>query len=101
MDFIYDVLYFCYLYFVFIDNITDCYVNNVWDYAGTKNVTVSGYACDFWTNHVGSVNVAHLPESTIEDAKNYCRQPTSNNWNIFCYSTNPSYSWEFCGINQC
>ncbi|XP_060588871.1 sushi, von Willebrand factor type A, EGF and pentraxin domain-containing protein 1-like [Ruditapes philippinarum] len=84
-------------------NAADCYVNNVWDYAGTRNITPSGYPCDLWTNHIGDyrVNVDWMPESSIADAKNYCRQPSSYSWNIWCFSTHPSYEYELCGISQC
>ncbi|XP_045184352.2 sushi, von Willebrand factor type A, EGF and pentraxin domain-containing protein 1-like [Mercenaria mercenaria] len=84
-------------------NPDDCFVSNVWDYAGTKNVTPSGYACENWVDHSSDwrVNAEWMPESTIADAKNYCRQPADQNWNIWCFSSNPNHEYELCGISQC
>ncbi|XP_045184991.2 prothrombin-like [Mercenaria mercenaria] len=81
----------------------DCYINDVWDYAGTKNITDTGYDCERWDNHIGDWNIdaAYLPEASLSEAENYCRNPTSEQWNIWCFSSRPNVEWEYCDISRC
>ncbi|XP_053387352.1 hyaluronan-binding protein 2-like [Mercenaria mercenaria] len=88
------------------DPISSCYVDNVWTYVGTINVTKTGYPCQRWADNSGDtlVHVSYFPESSIYEAENFCRNPNSNlNYPLWCFTTNPSASnrWEHCDIQIC
>lgn len=68
-------------------NSDDCFINNVWKYAGKKNVTRSGLPCDRWDNHIGEwdIDVQYIPESSFTKAENYCRNPSPDEYDLWCF----------------
>ena len=42
-----------------------------------------------------------MPEETLADAHNYCRNPTNFGRGPWCYTTDPKKRWEYCDINLC
>ena len=88
----------------FFLSVLDCYVNTVWDYAGKRNVTNTGYACERWDEHILSVydiDPQYAPESSLTEAENYCRNPVASEWDIWCFSSRHDTEWEYCDINKC
>lgn len=75
-------------------------------YTGRLSTTSSGRTCQRWDSQyphphdAGSSN-SSFPDGTVEDAKNYCRDPTMEG-TLFCYTTDPDREWEPCnykGLN--
>ena len=68
--------------------------------------------CDFvaLTGHHTHVGLSDLfqglavpekfPDLSVEDAKNYCRNPDGAR-NLWCYTTDPSAKFEYCYIPLC
>ena len=48
----------------------------------------------------GVVVPEHFPDRSIEDAKNYCRNPDNSRF-LWCYTTDPGTRWEYCAIPMC
>jgi len=47
----------------------------------------------------GVVVPEHFPTGSIEDAKNYCRNPDNSHF-LWCYTTDRR-DWEYCAIPMC
>ena len=76
-------------------------------YQGKIAVTKTGKTCQAWTSdepharYAEAKNPANFPDEYLKNAKNYCRNPDSENGGPWCYTTNPSVKWEFCDVQLC
>ena len=75
------------------------------EYKGDLSVTVSGKTCQRWDLQVPystiPINPMAFPDETIGDASNYCRNPADLMDGPFCYTSDPSVTWELCNIPFC
>ena len=71
-------------------------------YNGTIARTSTGRLCRRW-DVSGFHIVAGLPDNSISDAANYCRNPDAKASGPWCYIVNNlgAVSWESCGIDPC
>ncbi|KAK7498995.1 hypothetical protein BaRGS_00009804 [Batillaria attramentaria] len=68
-------------------------------YKGRLNVTGSGQSCDPWTSSWITGNM--LPDDTIADAQNFCRNPDGLKRWPFCYVPDPVIKFEYCDLLLC
>ena len=77
------------------------------DYSGTLNVTRRGLQCQAWASdvpyipYVNARDRATFPEGSLEDGKNYCRNPDDDPSGPWCYTLNPNEQWDYCDIKLC
>uniref|UniRef100_A0A8C6IY21 receptor protein-tyrosine kinase n=1 Tax=Melopsittacus undulatus TaxID=13146 RepID=A0A8C6IY21_MELUD len=79
-----------------------CYTGNGQFYQGWANVTVSGIPCQKWRDqapHLHRRTPQVFPE--LSDAENYCRNPGGENERPWCYTEDPSVTWEYCNVSPC
>ncbi|XP_038026824.1 muscle, skeletal receptor tyrosine-protein kinase isoform X4 [Anas platyrhynchos] len=85
------------------ENITrTCYSGNGQFYQGWVNVTASGIPCQKWSEqapHLHRRTPQVFPE--LADAENYCRNPGGENERPWCYTKDPSVTWEYCSVSPC
>ncbi|OXB72916.1 UNVERIFIED_CONTAM: hypothetical protein H355_005383 [Colinus virginianus] len=85
------------------ENITrTCYSGNGQFYQGWANVTASGIPCQKWSDqapHLHRRTPQVFPE--LSDAENYCRNPGGENERPWCYTKDPSVTWEYCSVSPC
>ncbi|NP_001098315.1 plasminogen isoform X1 [Oryzias latipes] len=70
-------------------------------YRGTVGVTVTGKACQMWsdqTPHKHSRTPENYPCKGLDN--NYCRNPDHEKM-PWCYTTDPETRWEFCRVPRC
>ncbi|KAK2521485.1 Musk [Columba livia] len=89
------------------ENITrTCYSGNGQFYQGWANVTASGIPCQKWSDQV-RIRAPHWHRRTpqvfpeLSDAENYCRNPGGENERPWCYTKDPSVTWEYCSVSPC
>jgi hypothetical protein len=71
-------------------------------YNGNQVWTKSGILCQRWDvqsphNHTYT-NESMFPDSRLQDAANYCRNPDNDPEEPWCYTTNPLYEKDYCSI---
>jgi Kringle domain len=77
------------------------------DYIGHRNTTVNGRTCQAWSSQFPHAHIykdpRQFPDDTIEDAGNYCRNPTPNTQlqGPYCYTTDPDVRIDLCDIPAC
>ena len=75
------------------------------DYRGTTASTVSGRTCQRWDSqspHQHTFNdLDAFPDSSTDEAANYCRNPDGTPNGPWCYTTDPQERWEQCAIDFC
>ncbi|OXB54307.1 hypothetical protein ASZ78_008303, partial [Callipepla squamata] len=79
-----------------------CYSGNGQFYQGRANVTASGIPCQKWSDqapHLHRRTPQVFPE--LSDAENYCRNPGGENERPWCYTKDPSVTWEYCSVSPC
>ncbi|KAL4233913.1 hypothetical protein ACF0H5_008585 [Mactra antiquata] len=89
------------------DDIMDeasCHPNvNSSSYNGTLAITANGNICQNWadqTPHQHNTIARRMPESSLTEARNYCRDPKPISAGFtWCYTMNPNARWEPC--NPC
>lgn len=70
------------------------------------NTTRKGYA-ETLIHFVSSPKAPHLHRRTpqvfpeLSDAENYCRNPGGENERPWCYTKDPSVTWEYCSVSPC
>ncbi|KAL4219104.1 hypothetical protein ACF0H5_021687 [Mactra antiquata] len=72
-------------------------------YNGTVAVTINGQSCQNWadqTPHSHPYDATYMPESSLSEAVNYCRDPEGAGFH-WCYTTYPGIRWEPCDIYPC
>ena len=81
-----------------------CFINPkmTQTYQGNINVTATGKPCQSWDAqqpHEHSIVAESLPEGSLEDAGNFCRDPGRLETWPWCY-TMTSTRWEFCSVRD-
>ncbi|CAH1776060.1 unnamed protein product [Owenia fusiformis] len=85
---------------------TECKTDTLGDaYRGTLSVTNTGKTCQRWDSqsphsHQVTDNSA-VPDETLGDANNYCRNANSWQEGPWCYTTDSSTRWEYCDVQLC
>ncbi|KAK3596682.1 hypothetical protein CHS0354_038018, partial [Potamilus streckersoni] len=72
-------------------------------YVGHVSITIDNITCDRWdAHHVPNDSLASkLPDQSLDDALNYCRDPDGKG-HPWCYvKGNPVKTWEFCDVPYC
>ncbi|XP_053238304.1 plasminogen [Podarcis raffonei] len=81
----------------------DCRTSYGKDYRGKIAVTTTGKTCQEWrlqTPHKHDFFTPQThPRSGLE--KNYCRNPDGDINGPWCYTTDPSKTWDYCDVPQC
>ena len=81
---------------------SNCYskVSRSHDYAGTAASTMmTGMDCMDWSKQ-SEYTADYMPEQTLKEAKNYCRNPDKNHFNPWCY-INEDLDWDYCDVPAC
>ena len=63
-----------------------------WDYSGNVAKTRSGLTCQFW-----NTQTLHKHDQPRWN-HNYCRNPSSEDGGVWCYTTDPDVKWEYCDV---
>ena len=88
---------------MFCHFVTECiYDKKGLGYEGRITKTISGHTCQRWDQqspHTHSQNVADFPDTSLEDAANYCRNP-SDDPRVWCY-TITAVRFEMCDLPCC
>ena len=75
------------------------------EYIGRTHVTPSGLDCQRWdsqTPHTHTKNnIDKFPDTQLEDAANFCRNPDDGSGGPWCYTTDPNTRFEYCDIPAC
>lgn len=74
------------------------------DYTGTRSITASGRVCQRWNSqlpHAHNINVDDLPDASLGDAANFCRNPDGRSTGPWCYTLDVDLVTETCGIPLC
>ena len=78
------------------------------EYMGQIAETTSGKTCQAWTAtsphdpNFDAKNASNYPDASIEDARNYCRNPDLDDFGgPWCYTTDPDTRWEYCDVPDC
>lgn len=88
----------------FTDVHCDCSDNN---YIGTVSVTLSGGSCLRWDSlpaFLGPYTDSMVPDATLFDAADYCRNPDNDPCGPWCYRTHEEYGnnmYEYCETAAC
>ncbi|KFQ30229.1 Plasminogen, partial [Merops nubicus] len=82
---------------------SDCINGNGKDYRGTVAKTGTGRTCQEWSSqkphsHKYFTPVTH-PRAGLD--KNYCRNPDGDIHGVWCFTTDPEKTWEYCEIPRC
>lgn len=87
--------------------VVDCYLTVPREYKGKRNTTQEGMLCLRWDSDEavsrGHTDMENYPESTLSEAENFCRSPTTYFYLPWCYVEDQDhivYSKQ-CGIDQC
>jgi integrin beta 3 len=73
-------------------------------YVGSKNTTPSCLSCQRWDTqspHTHTFTASDLPDETLSDAGNMCRNPNQKADGPWCYTTHSDTEWEYCDIPLC
>ncbi|KAM4771255.1 plasminogen-like [Rhinophrynus dorsalis] len=79
----------------------ECYEGNGDTYRGTADRTISGKQCQAWSSeipHNHTITPDDFPNGGLEN--NYCRNPDGDK-GPWCYTTDPSVTWEYCDLKKC
>ena len=80
------------------------------DYKGYMNTTVTGHDCQPWNqdfphNHSSwdprTVDPDNFPDTSLDEASNYCRNPTKDPRGPWCFTSDPIIQWEYCPLPRC
>jgi len=82
-----------------------CYKGDGASYRGRKTTTKSGRICQNWVSqspHKHYATCCH-PESNPNAGlvDNFCRNPDNEPEGPWCYTTDASVRWEYCGVQKC
>jgi hypothetical protein len=86
--------------------LTSCKITQSgWEYKGQLNVTINGYTCKAWANHVPRKGwfrkKGAFPDGNDEDAKNYCRNPDRDKQGPWCYTSDSGTDFDYCKVDYC
>ena len=65
-------------------------------YSGKMNVTASGRICQIW-----AASKPHDHDDTEVGEHNHCRNPDEDPTGVWCHTTDPDRSWEYCSVPIC
>ena len=66
------------------------------NYSGIMNVTTSGFTCQVWSaSQPNDHDFTHVGEH------NYCRNPDADPEGVWCVTTDPEETWEYCSVPIC
>ena len=82
------VPFFSKLMYSGVENDLDGQLSN--DYNGLISITQSGHECRSWSSTPFA--------STIGDDHNHCRNPDSDLFGAWCYTTNKKIRWDYCAF---
>ena len=76
------------------------------DYLGTASETKDGYRCQNWSSqephhHTTGIYNDEFSDGDGGSARNYCRNPGSDEYGPWCYTINPKKRWDYCLIPMC
>ena len=74
------------------------------DYAGSRSITASGRVCQRWNSqipHLHNTTSNDLPDASLDDAANYCRNPDNSPTGPWCYTLDIDMISETCDIPLC
>jgi len=80
-----------------------CYTGTGVSYVGVKSKTIEGDTCQRWdrqTPHTHTMKASQLPDKSLTEAENYCRNDGSEN-RPWCYTRSRFQRWQFCDIPKC
>ena len=72
------------------------------NYQGRVHVTATGKLCQRWDAqqpNTHSVVSGDIPDESLEDAANFCRNPGGHSLWPWCYTTTAT-RWEYCSIQD-
>lgn len=73
------------------------------DYTGKLNYTRSRRQCKPWIEYSDNqtIHVNNFPDPSLEEASNFCRNPTKNVGGSWCFTTDPEVPKDFCYVKDC
>ena len=97
-------------FYCIFSEIMECWIDEgQYYYTGTISETESGQVCDNWSLYEDGgrfIQVQYFPEESLEEAMNYCRNPTRDyvtvrRNRIWCYTRSHGIGWEYCANPSC
>uniref|UniRef100_A0AAR2JRJ4 Hepatopoietin-A n=1 Tax=Pygocentrus nattereri TaxID=42514 RepID=A0AAR2JRJ4_PYGNA len=79
---------------------TECYDGNGESYRGNVSKTRSGIPCGLWSDHTYSRDT-RSEEASAGLQLNLCRNPDRDKHGPWCYTSNSSIPWDYCGLERC
>jgi len=74
-------------------------------YTGQRSVTASGRQCQAWTLQMPHDHIftddSMFADGSVLAARNYCRNPTNDDGAVWCFTTDPQITLEFCEVPRC
>ena len=74
------------------------------EYMGHVASTLSGKICQRWDSqspHTHTKDESKLPDQTLSDAANFCRNPDGEIHGPWCYTIDNATRWEYCNVPTC
>uniref|UniRef100_A0A8B9K9C5 Hepatocyte growth factor n=1 Tax=Astyanax mexicanus TaxID=7994 RepID=A0A8B9K9C5_ASTMX len=71
----------------------ECYEDNGESYRGNVSKTRSGIPCGLWDTRSGTASAGLQ--------LNLCRNPDRDKHGPWCYTSNSSIPWDYCGLERC
>ncbi|KTG41427.1 hypothetical protein cypCar_00004744 [Cyprinus carpio] len=79
---------------------TECYEDNGESYRGNLSKTRSGIPCGLWSDHTFRRGLQSAKASAGLEL-NLCRNPDRDKHGPWCYTSNSSIPWDYCGLERC
>ncbi|RXN17807.1 hepatocyte growth factor-like protein [Labeo rohita] len=79
---------------------TECYEDNGESYRGNLSKTRSGIPCGLWSDHTFRRDTQSAKASAGLEL-NLCRNPDRDKHGPWCYTSNSSIPWDYCGLERC
>ena len=81
----------------------DCYYESSSSYMGHVNHTTSGLQCQRWDSQYPHSHSFDHGENFVDGVlpENYCRNILTENYEPWCYTTDPNKRWEYCSVTKC
>ncbi|RZC37630.1 tyrosine-protein kinase hopscotch [Asbolus verrucosus] len=78
------------------------------DYMGSLALTRSNRTCDSWFDNITVhplehqfINISLFADISLDDVKNYCRNPSRDMAGPWCYTTDPAVLKDLCNVRDC
>ncbi|XP_077090375.1 hepatocyte growth factor a isoform X1 [Siphateles boraxobius] len=79
---------------------TECYEDIGESYRGNLSKTRSGIPCGLWSDHTFRRDTRSA-EASAGLELNLCRNPDRDKHGPWCYTSNSSIPWDYCGLERC